>query len=567
MKVCTRVFAVIIVTLAVIACAPNPSPVGSPGSALPTAVPVSLGTPTGAPSTVASATTTPSGGTLVQGFLGDPKTLNSIYTSDVDSDYLVTLMGNSLLRTRKDLAPECDLCESFTVSPDNLKLTFKLRQGVKFHDGTELTADDVKFTYDSILDPDKASVRLSSLKDYLTPDSIRVIDPYTIEFTFSKVKADTLVSDFRYAILPKHILGELQGKAFLEAEFNTQKPVYTGPFKFKEWAKGDHVTLEANPDYFRGRPKLDTFIYKVVPDSTALLAQLKTGDIDIAGVDPTTAAEVQKDPSYNTEVYTSLCFRYLDFQLDPAKSELFEDKQVRQALAYGLDRKGIIDSIFLGYAGEANSIIPPSSWAYNPNNQPAYNYDTEKAKRMLDAAGWQVDADGVREKDGKKLAFNIYVTSVNKPVVSTAEAIQQMWKEIGVDAQVVQEELQAFIQRIGNVPGATHDFDTFISGICWFPDPDEKSMWHTSGQNGGFNAGKYSNPEMDKLIDEALATLDQTKRKDLYYKIQAIAAEDVPLLPLYYIENIVAYPKRLQGYTPGVAGVLNNVHEWTLAAQ
>src|SRR5439155_26229096 len=194
-------------------------------------------------------------------------------------------ISNGLLQVKADLTAECDLCESYTVSPDSLKITFKLKKGVKFHDGTELTADDVKYTYDSIMNADNASPRRGGLKDFFTvPDSFKVIDPLTIEFNYAKVKADTLVGDLGYGIFSKKAFAGATGQAFINNDFNTKTPVYTGPFMFKEWVKDDHLTVVANPNYFKGKPHLASYITKVIPDLAAGFAQLKTGDVDYASI-------------------------------------------------------------------------------------------------------------------------------------------------------------------------------------------------------------------------------------------------------------------------------------------
>jgi peptide/nickel transport system substrate-binding protein len=561
--------------LLLVACGPAvtpavPTTAPAPAAAVPAATTPAVAPPPAQvqPTAVPAAPKIEEGGTLIEGSFADAKTLNSIQVADTASGRIVGFLGNGLVQVKRDLSPECDLCESFSVSPDNLVITFKLRKGVKFHDGKELTADDVKFTYDSILDPDKQSVRRGDLKDFLTPDTIKVIDPYTIEFKFSKVKANVLTSNMGYQILPKHILGELKGKAFVEAEFNSKKPIYTGPFMFKEWVKDDHITLVANPNYFKGKPKLGTYIYKIVPDSTALFAQLKTGEVDWGTIDPAQAADAKKLTNINVVPYDVFGFTYYAYQMDKTKTELFLDKKVRQALTYALDRKSMVESLLFGYGSVANTSVPPISWAFNKDNQPVYDYNPTKAKQLLDEAGWKPGADGIRVKDGKRFSFTIWTNAGNKQRENAIVAMQQLWKEVGVEAKTATEEWNAFLKRIGATPDSTRDFDIMLVGFSWNVDPDQKVMWHTSNfAPGGFNLNWYSNPEVDKLLDAALDTLDQAKRKELYFKVQAMIAEDDPSTILFFGQAIIGYSKRLNGYTPSAAGALNNVHEWWMASK
>jgi peptide/nickel transport system substrate-binding protein len=562
--------------LLLVACGPAATPApAQPTAAAPAAqAPAPTTPPVAPPPAQVQPTAVPppqitEGGTFIEGSFADARAFNSIQTSDTTSARMVFLMSNGLLQVKRDLTPECDLCESFTVAPDNLKITFKLRKGVKFHDGKELTAKDVKFTYDSILDPDKASVRRGELKDFFTsPDSIKVIDDYTVEFNFAKVKADVLVSNFGYGVLPMHILGEAKGKAFTDHEFNTKKPVYTGPFMFKEWVKDDHITLVANPNYFKGKPKLGTYILKIVPDSTALFAQLKTGEIDWGGIDPAQAAEAKKLTNINTEAFDVFGFTFYAYQLDPttpSKTEFFVDKRVRQALLLAIDRKAIVDSQLFGYGIVANTVMPPISWAYNKDNKPTYGYDPAQAKKLLDEAGWKPGPDGIRVKDGKRMSFTLWTNAGNKIREAIIVAMQQFWKEVGVEAKTATEEWNAYLKRIGATPDGTRDFDVFLVGFAWGVDPNQKTMWHSGSITGGFNMNKYSNKEVDQLLDDALNTLDQAKRKELYFKVQAILAEEVPSAILFFSQSIVGYTKRLNGYKPSAAGSWNNIHEMWMA--
>src|SRR5438270_5534685 len=489
----------LVALLALVACGPAATPTSAPPAAntsapatsAPPAQPTA-GATTGAvqpANTTAATGAIVEGGTFIEGSFADAKTFNSILSSDTTSSRVIKTLGNGLLLVNAQLQPECDLCESFTVSPDNLKITFKLRKGVKFHDGQGLTADDVKFTYDSILSADNASPRRGYLKDVFDkPDSVKVLDPYTIEFNYTKVKADTLVSDLGYAILPKHVLGTSTGKAFTDNDFNTKKPIYTGPFMFKEWVSGDHLTVVANPNYFRGKPHIDSYILKVIPDSSASFAQLKTGEIDYGSLDPAQAADAKKQTNFTTYSFNQFNFDFIAFQLDPAKSTFFQDKKVRQALLLAIDRQAIVDSQYFGYAVLANGPVPPISWAYNKDNSPTYGYDVNKTTQPLDDTAWKAGPDGIRTKDGKRFSITLWTNAGNKIREAIIVAVQQFWKDAGVEVKTQTEEWGAFLKRIGATPDGTHDYDAFLVGFQWGVDPNQKTMW---GTDQGFNLNKY----------------------------------------------------------------------------
>jgi peptide/nickel transport system substrate-binding protein len=556
------------------ACGPQAAPTEAPKPAAPAASVPQPAAPTTAPAAAVPPPTAPpaqatEGGSLIEGSFADAKTMNSILSSDAASARILNLLGNGLIQIRPDLVPECDLCEAWTVSPDSLKITFKLKKGVKFHDGKDLTADDVKFTYDSILDPDKASVRRGAFRDFFTsPDAIKVVDSHTVEFNYAKVKADTLTADFLFQILPKHILGELKGKAFTAADFNTKKPVYTGPFMFKEWVKDDHITVVVNPNYFKGKPKLGSYIFKIVPDSTALFAQLKTGELDWGTIDPAQMAEAKKLPNINTFAFDNFSFTFYAYQLDPTKSTLFQDVKVRQALLYAIDRKAIVESQLFGYGQVANTVMPVISWAFNQDNQPTYDYNPTKAKQLLEEAGWKAGADGVRVKEGKRFAFTIFTNAGNKIREASIVAMQQYWKEVGLDVKTATEEWNAFLKRIGATPDGTRDFEIFLVGFNWGVDPSQKTMWHSSSfAPAGFNTNFYKNAEMDTLLDDALNTLNQSKRKELYFKMQQILAAEAPSAILFFAQTTGGFSKRLHNFKPTAVGAFNNVHEWWMAAK
>lgn len=548
---------------------PTPAP-QQPSAPTPTAAPAKTAEqkPAAEPTTVPAASPTAAakpavtGGHVTLGTFGDAKILNPILSTDSVSNDIINLIFSPLVRvTPPDGKVAGVLAESWKTSEDGLTYTFTLRKGVKFHDGKEVTAEDVKFTYDSILDEEINSPRHSDLLGAVAgTESIAVKDPYTIEFKLKGPYAPFLVSIPIYGILPKHILGDKKGNDFNSADFNTKNPVGSGPFKFKEWVKDNHITLEAFPDYFMGRPKIDEYIMKVVKDATVVAAQLKTGEVDYAVFEPAMLAELEQVPHLNIKKYDDYNFTFYAYQLDPSKTDLFQEKAVRQALLYGLDRQAIVDSVLFGQGVVANSIFPLPSWAYDPEGNPEYKYDPSKAQQLLDEAGWKPGPAGIREKNGKKFAFTVYTNAGNKVRESVIAIIQEQWKEIGIEVTPQPEEWNAFLNRITT----TKDFEMFVVGFNWIIDPDESAMWSTEGQEGGFNLNSYSNEKADKLLADALKENDQDKRKALYAELDKLILDELPSPILFFAKRLYAVNKRVQNLEPNPYSILHNVHEWAV---
>jgi peptide/nickel transport system substrate-binding protein len=366
------------------------------------------------------------------------------------------------------------------------------------------------------------------------------------------VDASFLVTKAGYGILPQHILGELSPEEFNTADFNTLAPIGTGPFMFREWVKDDHVALVKNPNYWNGAPHIDFWYFKVVENATVEFAQLQTGEVDYAPVTAALWEEALAQEHLECMAYPQFDFLFYVYQLDPEKSPLFLDVRTRRALLYAVDRQAMVDSIAFGLADVAHSTIPPLSWAHNPDNEPRYGYDPEMAKELLDEAGWRdEDSDGVREahgvqgvEDGTPFAFEIHTNAGNQEREQAMVAMQQYWAEVGVNAQPTPIEWNALLAELTE----TYEYEMIVVGFNWDPDPDQKTMWHTDSYGGGFNMNKYSNPEVDRVLDAALLTTDQEERKEYYYEMQRLLAEDVPAPIIYFRQGTGCWNVRLHEF-------------------
>ncbi len=488
------------------------------------------------------------GGHVVEGSFSDIRTLNSMLSSDTASNQVLGLMFEGLLNYKKDgsLIPQLasDLPKA---SADGLTYTFKLRPGLKWSDGQALTSDDVKFTYALAYDPAYkavASPRRGDLSKYIK--SIDTPDQQTVVFNMSQVFAPFLSSHGRYGILPKHVLGTLDPKAINTADFNTAPTVSNGPFKFVKWDKGSQVTMARNDSYWQGAPYLDQWIYKVLPDSVAVSNQLKTGEIDIGTVDPGQFDNLKTTQSVSLVEFARPVFTFFAYQLDPNKpaGPLFQDKQVRQALIYALDRQSMVSAIYFGHASIANSVEPPTSWAYKDKPQVVYTFDKGKANSMLDAAGWAKGSDGIRAKGGLKLKFNMITNAGNKQRESLLQVMQQSWKDVGVDATPSLIQFPQLVSQIVSI----RTFDMFLVGFNFNEDPDESQLWHSRNTApGGFNGFDFKNDQVDQVLDQAVGTLDKNKRKDLYGQFQDLMSDQAPAPILLFDHGIYGVNQRVQG--------------------
>ena len=498
--------------------------------------------------TGSQSTTPKKGGHVVEGNFSDIRTLNSMLSSDTASNQVIGLMFDGLLNYKKngDLVPAL-ASELPKTSADGLTYTFKLRSGLKWSDGQQLTSEDVKFTYQLAYDAqykDVKSPRRGDLSKYIK--SVDTPDPQTAVFTMTQVFAPFLSAHGRYGILPKHVLGSLDAKAINTADFNTAPTVCNGAFKFVKWDKGAQVTMTRNDSYWAGAPYLDQWIYKVLPDSVAVTNQLKTGEIDIGPIDPGQYDALNGVNTIGRSEFPVPIFTFYAYQLDPAKhgGQLFQDKPVRQALLFALNRQQIVNAIFFGHASVANSVEPPTSWAYKDKPQVLYSFDKAKAESLLDGAGWAKGADGIRAKGGVKLKFDMITNAGNKQRESMLQVMQQSWKDVGVDATPSLIQFPQLVSQIVN----TRTFDMFLVGFNFAEDPDQAQLWHSRNTvAGGFNGFDFKNDQVDQILDQAVGTLDRNKRKDLYGQFQDIMSDQVPAPIIVFNHGIWGVSTRVQG--------------------
>ncbi len=433
-----------------------------------------------------------------------------------------------------DLQPVGDLATSWQAVEDGRVWVFKLKRGVRWHDGTPFTAEDVKFTLENIVNPKVKALFRSALRALRRVDAV---DDYTVRVEFADPFASLpVVLAWNIPITPKHLL---EGKDLNDLTEFAQKPVGTGPFRLKETVKGSHLIVEANPDYYGGGPKLKAIVFKVLPDINTVVAQLRTGELDLAVVESVHKEALTGVPHLRFKITELPSAFYVAFNNTRWP---FTDRLVRQALVYGLNRDLIIQRILKGDAPLASGPYAKAFGPFfNPDLKP-YPYSVSRAKELLAEAGFRPAPDGVLQKDGKRLVFELMVDKGNPVREQIALFTQQSWQQLGADVKLRVEEWSVYIRKGNMLPG---DYETRTSWRITPPDPDKTAEYTTGGVNNHYG---YSNPEVDRLMAEARATIDKRKRIALYHKIQELIYQDVPVTWINYQTEILAMNTRVRDY-------------------
>jgi peptide/nickel transport system substrate-binding protein len=493
------------------------------------------------------------GGTVVEGWSTEPSYLLPVRSSDVYSNIANRLMFEGLLyRDNKGNMLPNFAKDAPVQSADGLTYTFKLRSDIKWSDGSPVTPDDVVFSYALYYDP-----KFDGLLGNSRPTGKRYLKSVTANGDTIVIQATTAYAPFLLTfgdvpIVPKKYL---DGKTPVELNtdsFNSAPPVSNGKFKFTSWQKGDKLTLSRNDLYFRGPIYLDSWVYKKVSDSVAVLSQLKTGEVDAGRLDPATYEEAKAQSNLNIISFPTFSWDEAIFQLDPNKpaGKILADKSVRQALYYGLDRAAIVQASYFGQGVVADSVYVPISWAYNKDVTPKYTHDTNKAASLLDAAGWTKGSSGIREKGGQQLSIEMVTNADNTVRTKNLQIMQEQWRKIGVDAKI---KTLATLGNLSNELTSARNFGVMYIGFSLSPDPDQSGLWHSRQTAvGGNNGGLYKNAQVDKILDDAVATVDKEKRKALYFQLQGILNDDPPSIIVCDVNGIYAVNKR--------------VHNWNLNA-
>jgi peptide/nickel transport system substrate-binding protein len=471
----------------------------------------------------------PDPNTLVMLIESSPTNLDPRVGVDAQSERIDNLIFDDLLSRGDNLDVAPGLAEHWEI-PDPLTYIFYLHHGVKFHDGRPLTSRDVKWTFDSLL---QGKIRSTKAAVYRYVDHIEAPDDYTVIFHMKEPSATLLwnLSDGAIGIVPYGSGTEM-----------TSHPIGSGPFKFGSAETDKEVILEHNDNYWGEKPKLTSVRFAVVPDATTRALELRkgSGDATINALTPDTVLTLERDPSLAIERAPGTVLAYMGFNL---RDPILRDVRVRQAIAYAFDRTPMIEYLWRGDAQPARSILPPQSWAYN-SNVPAYNHDPEKARQLLDAAGYPA-VNGVR--------FHVTMkTSTDENTRLMVAVMQQQLREVGIVLDIRTFEFATFFADVTH--GAFQLYSLRWIGGNEDPDIFEYAFHSAKFPPNGANRGYYLNPKVDSLIDQARREVDQNKRKLIYAELQLILANELPYIDLWYLDNVLVHNKRVRNLQLNPAG-------------
>ena len=490
------------------------------------------------------------GDDLLYGMIGAPGNLLPFMSTDTASREVASQFYVAPLRYDKNIEIEPWAAESYEVLDNGLRLRFVLKKGILWQDGTELTADDVEFTYKLMIDPKTPTAYAA---DFKAVESFTKLDRYSFEVRYAKPFARSLVT-WMTDIMPKHLL---EGQDLRTSPL-AQKPVSSGPFLLAENRPGSLLTMTANPNYFEGRPNINRLVYRIIPDAGTMFMELKAGKLDLdSALTPQQYIFQAKKPEFTKEyaLYTSLASVYVYLGYNP-KSPFFNDERVRLAFAHALNKADIVKGALLGQGQPTIGPYKPGTWPYN-NDIVDYPNDPQKALALLAEAGWKPNADGRLEKDGRLFSFTVLVNQGNEARIKTAVIIQSQLDKLGIEMNIRTLEWAAFL----NIVQDRH-FDAVVLGWTIPADPDGYDVWHSSGVGGMLNFVDFANPEADDILERARSTFDQDERLKLYGRLQEILHLHQPYCFLYVPLQTAAVQRRFQGIKPAPAGIFYNFNDW-----
>jgi len=504
----------------------------------------------------------PSNELLIVGYDREPDTLNRFSTHILEDIQTCVVEGLTTTDEKMNVVPL--LAErvptlqngDVVVRADGgMDVTWTLRAGVRWHDGTPFTSADVKFTVDAINSP---AYNPESTDGFDRITSVDTPDPVTAVVHYKEIYAPYDIQFIR-GTLPKHVL---DGRDIDRAQDYNRAPLGTGPYRVAEWKAGEYIRLERVPHYWRGDafPRIRQLLFKFIPNTNTRINQLKSGEVHASALVPWDKyREIAAIPWLT--VHRTPGNAYEHVTLNERTVPAFADVRVRRALLYALDRELYVKTILDGLAPVAHGPIQPVSWAYT-EKVATYAFDPAKARALLDEAGWHVGAGGIRARDGRPLAFTLITQAGFTVRESVAQAIQRQLRDVGVDVKVELHD--------GTALSALWFEGRFDAMLHWWqmPSDPELTTFFAADRTppAGRNINYFKDDELTKLLYESDRTVDRDARKRLLDRAQAIVADQVPELPLYNVTKLDAVPASLQHFkgNPTNTGIFWNVHEWEI---
>ncbi|UHA71845.1 ABC transporter substrate-binding protein [Paenibacillus sp. 481] len=471
------------------------------------------------------------GGNMIIAVSDDPRVLNPVYAGD-----RITLTINQSLfaplYTVKEGKKQFVLAESVTAAADHLTYTLKLRTGLTWHDGKPITADDIVFTMNSVLDEKQHSSDRASFVYQGKPLTVKKVDDLTVQFVLPQQSAAFEGMLASLIPIPKHVF---EGEADLEKSKKNAHPIGSGAFKFKEYRPGEYVMLERFDNYFAGKAKLNTVTYRIAKDSNAANLALQNGELNMRMIDAIDYSKLNSTNKFNMVTYPEGRLLYMAFNLN---ADVMKKKEVRQAIAYALDRNEIITAAYNSaeFAEPAASILTPDT-QYHTTDVEKYDYNAEKAKQLLTQAGVS------------NLKLRLAYVNTNKPMTSQALYVQQKLKEVGIEVELMALDSTAFGNMSLDMNNTAYELS--FGGYIMGHEPDAYKSLYLS--DAAYNYSHYKNPQFDALWDQAAVEMDTAKRGELYKQIQQTVANEMTIYPIAYGKAIVAVDKRYGGLEEAIA--------------
>ncbi|MBN1304628.1 MAG: ABC transporter substrate-binding protein [Anaerolineales bacterium] len=427
------------------------------------------------------------------------------------------------------------LAESWEVSEDGLVWTIHLRQGVVWHDGVEFTADDVVFWANAIQDPETGEGAAWWRPRFETagvPHTFEAVDKYTVQVTTAE-PIPSLLNQICVPLIPKHYFEEngVSNADMANDPFNTEINIGTGPFKMVEYRRGEAAVLEANPDYWRGKPYLDTVVLRVIPDPTAMLAAVQSGEVDWAQVEPQYVPQLLQNPNIELHILKMDSFRALEFNV---KKPMFADKRVRQAFMHAVDRQSVINAYVMGYGEIPDYPFTHVVYGYEP--LPQYEYDPDKALELLAEVGW------VEGPNGTLVAENVEGVPAGTPFEFTLDTppryqaigtvVQANLADIGVKANMLIQDYPTWLAE--NLGKEDKPYDVVVGGGGWLGSDGAGYSWAYYAGSATNSQMSYYNPEVEGLWAQVTATDDKEVKGELLREIAVILWDELPMAPLLW---------------------------------
>lgn len=495
------------------------------------------------------------GGQLIHTYTSDISTLNPIMTADIYSGLVIGFMFEGLVGTSVidgSVVPS-GIADSWEIAEDGITYTFHLNPNATWQDGTPVTADDVVFTFDAVLAENSPSVRKATVEEFLA--EYRKVDDLTFEMVALQQSAVFLDNTaLQFAIMPRHIWEDIPIDEWAGDPGSTgqdvSRVVGSGAFRFVEWTLGSQVVLEKNPDYWDkdNIPYLDQYIFNVVEDTNTQIASLQSGETDVAGVSATRIDALREsNPELQFNEVDSASFTYYILNQDEASNDRFNDVRLRQALQYALDRDTFVETIMNGYALRADGTQPVLSPAHDPSRvNTIYDFDPDKARSLLEDAGWVPGEDGIREKDGERLSFEMMYTETAAIYDQGIPFIQQYWRDVGVEMIPAAMPFPTLLERIN-----AGNYETAVLGFSWGYDGLQGEMFRCSATPpNGFNWQRYCNERYDELDEQAQSELDDERRIDLIIEASNIANDDAAVGVIEFDKSIIGASPRVRNFLP-----------------